>query len=109
MDNTSIWLMIIGVSIVSLTPRIFPVAFFSRYDFPAVVKEWLSFVAPAVLGGLTAVSILAPLGVIDISIQNIYIWAFLPTIVVAVKTKNLFITLLVGIGTMALIYNFFGM
>ncbi|HBI27320.1 MAG: AzlD domain-containing protein [Syntrophaceticus sp.] len=109
MDNTSIWLMIIGVSIVSLTPRIFPVAFFSRYDFPAVVKEWLSFVAPAVLGGLTAVSILAPRGVIDISIQNIYIWAFLPTIVVAVKTKNLFITLLVGIGTMALIYNFFGM
>jgi branched-subunit amino acid transport protein len=109
MDDTSIWLMIIGVSIVSLTPRIFPVAFFSRYEFPAVVKEWLSFVAPAVLGGLTAISVLAPQGVIDISIQNIYIWAFLPTIIAAVKTKNLFITLLVGIGTMAFLYNFFGM
>lgn len=109
MDNTSIWLMIIGVSIVSLTPRIFPVAFFSRYEFPAVVKEWLSFVAPAVLGGLTAVSILAPRGAIEISVQNIYIWAFLPTILVAAKTKNLFITLLVGIGVMAVLYNFFGM
>jgi branched-subunit amino acid transport protein len=109
MDDTSIWLMIIGVSIVSLTPRIFPVALFSRYEFPDVVKEWLSFVAPAVLGGLTAISVLAPQGVIDISIQNIYIWAFLPTIIAAVKTKNLFITLLVGIGTMAFLYNFFGM
>ncbi len=109
MDNTSIWIMIIGVSVVSLTPRIFPVAFFSRYEFPAVVKEWLSFVAPAVLGGLTALSILAPQGKIDISIQNIYIWAFIPTIVVAVKFKNLFITLLVGIVTMAFLYNFLGL
>ncbi|CEO88575.1 MAG TPA: AzlD domain-containing protein [Syntrophaceticus sp.] len=109
MDNTSIWVMIIGVSIVSLTPRIFPVAFFSRYEFPAIVKEWLSFVAPAVLGGLTALSILAPQGKIDISIQNIYIWAFIPTIVVAVKFKNLFITLLVGIVTMAFLYNFLGL
>jgi branched-subunit amino acid transport protein len=109
MDYTSIWLMIIGVSIVSLTPRIFPVAFFSRYEFPAVVKEWLSFVAPAVLGGLTAISVLAPQGKIDVSVQNIYMWAFLPTIAVAVKTKNLFITLLVGIGSMAFLYNFFGM
>ena len=109
MDNTSIWIMIIGVSIVSLAPRIFPVAFFSRYEFSAVVKEWLSFVAPAVLGGLTALSILAPQGKIDISIQNIYLWAFLPTIVVAVRFKNLFITLLVGIATMAFLYSFLGM
>ncbi|MGB4503885.1 MAG: AzlD domain-containing protein [Syntrophaceticus sp.] len=109
MENINIWAMIIGVSIVSLTPRIFPVAFFSRYEFPAVVNEWLSFVAPAVLGGLTALSVLAPQGVIDISMQNIYIWAFIPTIIVAVKFKNLFITLLVGIATMAVLYNFLGL
>ncbi len=98
--------MIIGVSIVSLAPRIFPVAFFSRYEFSAVIKEWLSYVAPAVLGGLTALSVLAPRGEIDISAQNIYIWAFLPTIIVAIKFKNLFVTLLVGIVTMAILYNF---
>ncbi len=109
MDSASIWIMIIGVSIVSLAPRIFPVAFFSRYEFPAVVKEWLSFVAPAVLGGLTALSILAPRGKIDISAQNLYIWAFLSTIIVAVRFKNLFVTLLVGIITMAFLYNYLGL
>jgi len=51
MDNTSIWLIIIGVSIISLTPRILPVALLSRFEFSAIIKEWLSFVAPAVLGG----------------------------------------------------------
>ena len=99
--------MIIGVSIVSLLPRILPVALFSRFEFPEIVQRWLSYVAPAVLGGLTAVSVLAPEGVVDISLHNQYIWAFIPTLLVAIKTKNLFYTLVVGIVAMALFYNFF--
>lgn len=106
MSEASIWIMIIGVSLVSLLPRILPVALFSRFVFPEPLKQWLSFVAPAVLGGLTALSVLAPEGKIDISLHNRYIWVFVPTLLVAVKTKSLFYTLLVGIITMALIYNF---
>jgi branched-subunit amino acid transport protein len=97
--------MIIGVSIVSILPRILPVALFSRFEFPAPLKRWLSFVAPAVLSSLTALSVLAPDGYIDISIQNMYIWAFIPTILTAIKTRSLFYSLLVGIVTMALLYN----
>ncbi|WP_166510740.1 AzlD domain-containing protein [Desulfallas thermosapovorans] len=106
MSGNSIWIMIIGVSLVSLLPRILPVAMFSRYEFPEPVKRWLSFVAPAVLGALTAISVLAPEGEINISIQNKYIWAFIPTLLVAIKTRSLFYSLLVGIVTMALLYNF---
>lgn len=109
MSETSIWIMIIGVAIVSIAPRILPVALFSRSEFPGVVKEWLSYVAPAVLGALTALSVLAPQGEIDISINNGYIWAFIPTLIVAVKTKSLFYTLVVGIVTMAILYNFIGL
>ena len=106
MSGTSIWIMIIGVSLVSILPRVLPVAFFSRFEFPELLKRWLSFVAPAVLGALTALSILAPGGNMDISIHNRYIWAFIPTLLVAVKTRSLFYSLLVGIATMALLYNF---
>ena len=105
MSETSIWIMIIGVSIVSILPRILTVALFSRFEFPAPLKRWLSFVAPAVLSSLTALSVLAPDGYIDISIQNMYIWAFIPTILTAIKTRSLFYSLLVGIVTMALLYN----
>lgn len=90
----------------SILPRILPVALFSRFEFPAPLKRWLSFVAPAVLSSLTALSILAPDGYINISIQNMYIWAFIPTILTAIKTRSLFYSLLVGIVTMALLYNF---
>lgn len=106
MTDGTIWFMIIGVSIVSLLPRILPVALLSRFEFPDKLKQWLSYVAPAVLGALAAVSVLAPSGKIDISISNIYIWAFIPTFLVAVKSKSLFYTLATGIIAMAILYNF---
>ncbi|HOV80165.1 MAG TPA: AzlD domain-containing protein [Bacillota bacterium] len=106
MNGTSIWIMIIGVSLVSILPRVLPVALFSRYEFPEPLKRWLSYVAPSVLGGLTALSVLAPDGVIDISVYNRHIWAFVPTLLIAVKTRSLFYSLLAGIAAMALLYNF---
>jgi branched-subunit amino acid transport protein len=106
MSETSIWIMIIGVSLVSILPRILPVALFSHYEFPEPLKRWLSFVAPAVLGALASLSVLAPDGAINISIHNRYIWVFIPTLLVAIKTRSLFYSLLVGIAGMALLYNF---
>lgn len=106
MSETSIWIMIAGVSLVSILPRILPVALFSRYEFPEPLKRWLSFIAPAVLGALAALSVLAPEGYIDISFLNRYIWVFIPTLLVAIKTRSLFYSLLFGIVTMALMYNF---
>lgn len=107
MEN-SIWWMIVGVAVVSLLPRMLPVALFSRREFPERLKRWLSYVAPAVLGALTALSVLAPAGKINISAGNLYIWAFIPTFLVALRTRSLFYSLLTGIICMALLYNFCG-
>lgn len=106
--GNSIWWMILGVSVVSLLPRMLPAALLSRHEFPEPLKKWLSYVAPAVLGALTALSVLAPAGKIEISADNLYIWAFIPTFLVALKTKSLFYSLLTGIICMALLYNFSG-
>jgi len=108
MSDTKILLMILGVSAVSLLPRMLPVAILSRWEFPQLLQKWLSFVAPAVLGGLAALSILAPKGFIHFSPSNLYLWACIPTFIIAIKTRSLFYTLLVGIITMALLYNFAG-
>lgn len=100
--------MIIAVSAASLLPRILPVALLSRHQLPAPVKRWLSFVAPAVLGALTAVSVFAPDGRLDFSPGNLYTWAFLPALLVAIKTRSLFYTLLTGIGVLAILNRFLG-
>lgn len=88
-----------------MLPRILPVAMFSGLEFPEILIKWLSYVAPAVLGALTALSILAPEGQLYFSVNNLYIWAFIPTMLTAIKTRSLFWTLLVGIVTMAVLYN----
>lgn len=100
--------MIFSVALASLAPRIIPVALFSRRKMPPWLEKWLSFVAPAVLGALTAVSILAPNGAIDLSRENLYIWAFIPTSAAGLITKSIFITLLVGILSMAALFYFLG-
>ncbi len=88
-----------------MLPRILPVALFSGLEFPEILIKWLSYVAPAVLGALTAVSILAPEGQLYVSVNNMFIWAFIPTMLIAVKTRSLFWTLSVGIVVMAILYN----
>ncbi len=99
-------LLIIGMSVVSLAPRMLPIGTLSRLEFPERLQEWLSYIPAAVLGSLLAMSILIRDKALAINISNQYIWAFIPTFVVAVFTRNLFYTLAVGIGCMALINNF---
>lgn len=97
--------MILGVSAVSLLPRILPVAFFSSFEFPPLLTRWLSYIAPAVLAALAALSVLAPGGEYNFSVNNLYIWAFIPTFITAIMSRSLFYSLLVGIGTMAILNN----
>lgn len=99
-----LWI-IAGMALATAIPRFLPVAILSRFEFPEKLKEWLSYIAPAVLAALLAVSILAPEGSFVIAPGNLYIWAFIPTLVVAIYTRSPFYTLVTGIGVMALIYN----
>lgn len=108
MKAADIWLMICGVALFSLAPRIIPVALFTRFKMPPWLEKWLSFVAPAVLGALTAVSVLAPGGTIDFGRDNLYIWAAIPTLAAGLISKSIFLTLLVGIVSMALLFHFMG-
>lgn len=96
------------MALVTAVPRFLPVAILSRFEFPDKFKEWLSYIAPAVLSALLAVSVAAPEGSIDISMRNQYLLAFLPTLAVAVFTKSLFYTLTIGILCMALLHRLAG-
>ncbi|MGE5544477.1 MAG: AzlD domain-containing protein [Bacillota bacterium] len=97
--------IILGMALVTAVPRFLPVAILSHLEFPEKLREWLSYIAPAVLAALVTVSVLAPAGTIEMAPDNLYIWAFLPTLAVAIYTRSPFYTLVTGIGVMALIYN----
>ncbi|NLB18252.1 MAG: AzlD domain-containing protein [Syntrophomonadaceae bacterium] len=106
MNMELVWI-ILGMALATGIPRFLPVALLSRLEFPEVVKEWLSNVPPAVLAALVAVSVLAPQGIVEITLANRYIWVFVPTLAVAVYSKSPFYTLVAGIALMALLNNLF--
>jgi branched-subunit amino acid transport protein len=57
----------------------------------------------AVLAAMLAPSLVLQEGHLDFSWSNLYFWVSLPTIAVAWKTRNLFLTVITGMGGIALV------
>lgn len=78
--------------------RSLPMAFTSRKALPPGLVRWLDSVAPAVLGALLGPALFAPGGQLLPPWQNPALLAALPAAVVALKKRNLALTLVVGVG-----------
>lgn len=97
---------ILSMALVSFIPRALPLIAFNKVEFPTLLKKWLGYIPGAVLAALVAPDILMPEGVLDFSLGNIYLLASLPTIMVGIATKSMIWTLLMGMGSFAMIQLF---
>ncbi len=88
--------MFLGMMLVTYLPRYIPVALLSRLEIPEIVIQWLKFIPPAILAALLAPGVLMIDGKIVLNIKNIFLLASLPTFLVAIYKKNIFLTILVG-------------
>ena len=98
-------LIIIGMSLVTYLPRMLPMVLLSKVNLPPLFLKWLQFIPIAVLSALLAPAILAPQGELSIGLDNKAFIASIPCFFVAIKTKNLFLTVVVGILSMLLLQN----
>jgi len=64
---------------------------------PDRVVRWLSFIPAAVLSALLAPAILIKNGSLSLSLSNTSLLAFIPTLITAYKTKNIFYTVSGGL------------
>ncbi len=101
-----IFLIIIGMAVVTYIPRMLPLVVLSKVDIPPLITRWLKYVPVAVLSALLFPSILMSNEKIAIGFENKAMLAAIPCILIAYKTKNLFLTVSVGIGVMFLIRFF---
>ncbi|WP_291328257.1 AzlD domain-containing protein [Desulfovibrio sp. UCD-KL4C] len=106
MDQKLIFLIIVGMMVVTYGPRLLPVLTLSSRDLPPVVVRWLGYVPTAVLSALLVPSLLAPEGVINLGFDNIYFWVAVPTFGVAMFTRNFFGTVAFGMGMVAAVRYF---
>jgi branched-subunit amino acid transport protein len=95
-------LIIAAMAFVTYLPRFLPALLLSsRPMLPQKLIIWLGYVPIAVIAALVMPSIVLHDNRVDLSFSNIFLWAALPTILMARLTRNLFITVIFGMGVVA--------
>jgi branched-subunit amino acid transport protein len=97
-----IFLIIIGSGIVTLLPRVTPLVFLNNVKLKKSVINWLNYIPVAVLSALLAQELLLSNGQISI-LNNEKLLAALPTFLVAILTRSLLGTVVVGVISMLVI------
>ena len=101
MDQTKVTLTIVGMAVVTFLPRLLPIWLLSSRRLPPAVAAWLKHVPTAVLAAMLLPALIAPDGDLAISPSNLYLWASIPTWLVARRTRSFMAAVLVGIATVA--------
>ena len=103
--NLSIFLIILGCAIVTVIPRILPFMLIKNITLPAIVTKWLSFIPVCLFAALVMSSIIDN-DQASFAIKWQFVYALIPTLIVALWTKNLSVTVLAGVVCMAFIRFF---
>ncbi len=96
-------LVILGMAVVTYVPRFLPMYILTRLEIPKLVTDWLSYVPVAVLAALIVPGVLTEQRQVFISPANSYLVAAIPVFLVAWRTKNMLLTVTVGMAIVFLL------
>jgi branched-subunit amino acid transport protein len=96
-------LLIAGMSIATMATRIPVLLWFSRRKMPEGILRALRYVPPAVLAAIIAPAVLMPGGQLSLSLENAALPAALIAILVSYRTRNLLLTIVIGMAAFFLI------
>lgn len=98
-------LLIIGCALVTWIPRVIPFLVVRNLSLPDVVLKWLSYIPICILSALILESLFHYNGsFVTVNWNNLI--ALIPTLLIALLTKSLAITVIVGVITMFLLQMF---
>lgn len=95
-DSISLWMIIVAAGLGTFLVRFSFIWFLGRGKVNPTLQRLLQFVPPAVLSALIMPSfVISPQG--EFSLMNHRLWAGLIAAVIAWKTKNVVLTIIVGL------------
>lgn len=98
----------VGLSVLlTLLLKTLPVTLLSADSLPKMLRRWLDFVPVAVMAALVGPDMFFYDGKFDFSLSNLFLLVSIPTLLVAIFTKNYFVTISAGIG-MVIAARYFG-
>ncbi|HZK24096.1 MAG TPA: AzlD domain-containing protein [Oscillospiraceae bacterium] len=100
-----VFILILGMAIVTYLPRFLPMYILTRLEIPQVVSTWLRYIPVAVLAALIVPGILAVNGHITVSPNNYYLLASFLAFGVAYRFRNMMLTVTVGMAAVLILQN----
>lgn len=95
----TLWLTIIAIGLITFGLRFSFIYFLGNREVPSWAQHFLSFVPIAVFSALILPGLFLPAGSVFLSIHNTRLLAGLVAIVVAWRTRNVLLTIVVGMGS----------
>jgi branched-subunit amino acid transport protein len=92
----NIWLVMLLGGLLTFGMRLSFIYLLGRFEVPETMRRALRFVPPAVLSAIVFPELLMPSGSLDLSLNNHRLLAGVIAILVAWKTKNTLLTILMG-------------
>jgi len=94
------WLTMIAIGIATFAIRFSFIYLFGQFEIPDSLRRALRFVPPAVLSAIVFPELLMPGGIFEISLGNGRLLAGVLAALVAWRTKNVVLTILVGMAAL---------
>ena len=98
MSVTSTWLLFVAIGLGTFLLRFLFIYLFGKVAMPDWQRRALRFVPAAALAALVFPALTHPSGHIDLSLQNFRLLAGLGGAIVAWRTRNVLLTILVGMA-----------
>ncbi|MEM9773674.1 MAG: AzlD domain-containing protein [Chloroflexota bacterium] len=98
MNQFNLLIMIVLTAAVTFALRVSFILAAGRYDLPPVVRQILDYAPPAVLFALITPFLILSDGAADLSLGNNRLIAGVCAIICAWWTRNLFLTILIGMS-----------
>ncbi len=99
----TIWLTMIAAGLITYAYRLSFIQLFSRRNVPEVLQRALRLVPPAVLTAIIFPELLLQDGSLNFTLHNFRLIAGIIAILVAWRTKNVVLTILVGMAALLLL------
>lgn len=95
--------VIIGSAIVTFIPRVLPLIVLSKLEIPEWGINWLKHVPVAVMAALLASELLLLDNKVSFQENTLNLMSAIPTLLVAIYTRSLLGTVLVGVTTLMIL------
>lgn len=103
LSNLNIYLLIIGIAILTYIPRSLPIIYLSKKDLPKGLKDWMKFIPSGIFAALILPDILIQDGSLNIGFTNIKLIASILVLIIAMKKKSLGLSIAIGVSAITIL------